>query len=73
MKTEISFTMGCFMILLGVLAIGIPIIMAIRETRLHKKRVEIYAESCGKIFESIALISITAFREISKRKTNKRA
>lgn len=72
MKSEISIVTGCFLILLGVLAIGIPIFLAIRETRLHKKRIESYAESCGKLFASIAIISLSAFREISKRKTDKR-
>ena len=72
MGNKISLLMGCFLILLGVLAIGIPIFMAIRETRLYKKRIESYAESFGKLFESIAIISLSAFREISKRKTDKR-
>lgn len=72
METNISFTAILTVTIFSVLSIGIPIFLEIRETRLHKKRIESYAESCGKLFESIAIISLSAFREVSKRKTNKR-
>ena len=47
--------------------------MALRENYLTKKRAKQYADACGKLFESVTTLVVPIiFREIAKRKTNKR-
>lgn len=60
----------CLIFILAVL-IG-SVYLAVKETRRQKRMVEETAESIGKAFESIGLISFAIFREISKRKSDKR-
>ena len=61
---------GC-LILFAFLLFGL--FMALRENYLTKKRAKQYADACGKLFESVTTLVVPIiFREIAKRKTNKR-
>ena len=62
--TNIEFIVICCLLFVMVI---FPIILIIREDKKQKKRVNDYADSCGKLFEAVGHIAYSAFKENSKK------